>query len=287
MPGLVAPFAFAAGAALGSFLNVVILRSKAATGEIPPYPLLSRGAKSPAVSVLLSAPPDKGGLGGVLTARSRCPRCRAALRWFELIPLISFTLQRGQCRRCRQPISVQYPSVELGMGIAVLLLFSPPPASLAALIAAVLDTAIVALLIILFVIDLKTFLLPDLFIILLSISAIARVLIANHESLITNHLLGSILGSGLLALLWLATRGRGIGLGDVKLMIPLGLLFGPSHTAILLLLAFVAGGLMALSLLAAGRVTMKTAVPFGPFLAGAALAFLLVPPLPGALLNML
>ena len=244
---------FLFGTALGSFLNVVILRWI----ETHPAPLPYQRPEG--------------------FARSRCPYCHRTLRWWELVPLLSFTLLRARCARCHRSISVQYPLVELSFGFITLIL---------GLRGDYLSIIIAALLVILFIIDLKTFLLPDLFVGLLLVAVVVQVLSTQYlpvwqaSSVLSTHLTGPALGAGFLGFLWLVTRGRGLGLGDVKLMVPLGLLFGFWGTVMLLLAAFVTGGALGLVLLARGRVQLKTAVPFGPFLAGTALLWLLFPQLP-------
>lgn len=248
---LSAIFTFIIGAALGSFLNVVIFRY---------------AKKS-------------------ITGRSKCPSCHQTLIWPELIPILSFIFLRGRCRTCHSGLSPQYPLVELAMGVFTLILFTPLPTTLTATAVAVLGVTGIALLITLFVIDLRTMLLPDVFIIILSVAVVLTLLI-NYQLLVTSYwLLGMAIGAGALAFLWLITRGRGIGLGDVKLMLPLGALFGPIDTTILLFLAFLAGGAVGTFLLLTGRANMKTPVPFGPFLAGVAILFILIPELPQAILN--
>ncbi|HLD25958.1 MAG TPA: prepilin peptidase [Candidatus Andersenbacteria bacterium] len=246
---------FVFGTIIGSFLNVVILR----TG------------------------------GGALRGRSHCPHCQKTLRATELIPLLSFMLQRGRCRQCGQKISVQYPIIELATGLAAMLLFTPLPLTASAWLTAGSSLIIFALLLILFVIDLKTMLLPDLFVVLLAVAVVAQLVVSTtHYSAswrTTHSLMGALVGAGFLGLLWLITRGQGIGLGDVKLMLPLGALFGTGGTAALLGTAFIVGGLMASCLLLARRVTAKTAVPFGPFLAGSAMLFLVYPSLLDKLLE--
>ncbi len=278
---------FVAGASFGSFLNVVIFRNKFTRAKAISPP--DKGTREKVI------PPDKGGQGGVINGRSRCPHCHKALNWYELIPLLSFVFQRGRCRGCGRHLSPQYPLVELMMGIAALVLFTPAPAGPAALAGATLRLTIIALLVVLFVIDLRALVLPDVFVVALA-SVVALLLFTNYELRITNYelrtvllhvLLGAASGAGALALLWLLTRGRGLGLGDVKLMLPLGALFGPGHTLVLLWLAFIGGGLTALFLLAIKKATMKTAIPFGPFLAGAAILFVLAPELPRAILALI
>lgn len=192
--------------------------------------------------------------------RSSCPDCQHALSRWELVPVLSFIALRGSCRTCGQKISWQYPVVELITATAFMWAF--PSLRLA---------VIFSLFIVLFLIDLRTMILPDIYILVLTLATLP------------GQIAGALLGSGLLFALWAITRGRGLGLGDVKLMIPLGLLFGPLGTLTLLFFAFVSGGLLAAILLATGRVTLKTAVPFGPFLLLAAAAQLLWPALPNIL----
>lgn len=245
----VAPLLFIFGAIIGSFLNVVILRTIAGKN-----------------------------LGG----RSKCPHCQRQLRWWELVPIFSFIILQGRCHSCRQPISVQYPLVELAMGLLTLVLSFPLPQTFVEWLALLLKLAIAALLVILFVVDLRTMLLPDRLVALLGVAVVAKLVVESYYLLSTIYVIHSLyglaVGAGLLGLLWLVTRGRGIGLGDVKLMIPLGALFGTIDTAILLFVSFMAGGLVASYLLIMRRAGMKTAIPFGPFLTGTALLMLVVPP---------
>lgn len=91
--------------------------------------------------------------------------------------------------------------------------------------------------------------------------------------------LGIVIGSGFLYILWILTRKRGIGFGDIKLMIPVGALLGGRGALISLFIAFVIGGAVASVLVLTKKATMKTAVPFGPYLAGAAILCLSLPSL--------
>lgn len=235
---------FVFGAVVGSFLNVVILRYL--SGE------------------------------NIVSDRSRCPRCRQVLRWWELIPLLSFAMLGGKCARCHKKISVQYPIVEAATAVAFMLAVSGQPRSWLLLAPAL---TIICVLIVLFVIDLYEKILPNIFLFVLTGAVLARL--AQTRSF---QISGLLLGVGFLGLLWLGTKviyGRpGIGEGDVLLMIPLGLLFSWQATAVLLFLAFIVGGLVGLALLATKKVSMKTAIPFGPFLCGAAILLLLFPRIP-------
>jgi len=254
---------FVTGAVIGSFLNVVILRYL-----------------------------NEKDLNG----RSMCPKCKETLRWWELIPIFSFVLLQGRCQRCKKQISVQYPLVETAMGLSVLIIGMSLMASIA-VVEAALTVVMVALLLVLFVIDLRSFMLPDIFVAALGAVVIViwsvewlglggyRVMEYGHE--LFNMAGGVLVGAGWLGFLWLITRGKGIGLGDIKLMVPLGLFFGLIDTTVLLLLAFVTGGLLSLWLLWRGKVGMKTAIPFGPFLAGAAIVMMLAPQLANQIVDFL
>jgi len=251
---------FALGASLGSFANVFILRKS----------FISTGATKP--------------LPNTLSGRSICPHCRRQLSVIDLVPVISWLMLLGRCRRCRQPISAQYPTVELAFAVSLAVLFLPLPITSAAFFTSALQFLAIAMLIILFIIDLKTLILPDKYIIGLALISLL-VLTINHSFI--SGLQGAAAGAGILSLLWLVTRGKGLGLGDVKLMIPVGLLLGFSQTGLLLFLAFTLGGVISLILLATKQVTMKTAVPFGPYLAGLAIVFILFPNLPQAIIQQL
>lgn len=120
------------GAVIGSFLNVVALRF--ISGE------------------------------EIVRTPSHCPTCKKNLVWYELIPVISFLLQGGKCRGCKKKISIQYPIVEGVMAISAVSIFWPFSLTPLPLIANILIFIAVALLVVLSVIDLKTFLLPDIFI---------------------------------------------------------------------------------------------------------------------------
>jgi prepilin signal peptidase PulO-like enzyme (type II secretory pathway) len=240
-----APFFFLFGASVGSFLNVLALRWLA---------------------------------GKAITGRSLCPHCQQSLPWFSLVPLLSFMFLHGRCTHCTCPISVQYPLIEFIAGLCALILFIPLPSTYSAWLAQLLIFIMIALLLVLAIIDSRSFLLPDTHIIILSLIVLLYLWLIS-PGVWFEPLLGSLLGSGFLFLIWLATRGRGLGFGDVKLMLPLGALFGFPAVFILLWLAFIAGGLVGLWLLWRGRANLKTALPFGPYLVLAALILLLAPQL--------
>jgi prepilin signal peptidase PulO-like enzyme (type II secretory pathway) len=267
---------FVLGLAIGSFVNVVALRYD------PDRFLFANGT-----------------IGG----RSHCPHCKRTLRWFELVPLLSFLVLRGHCRTCRARLSPRYFLVELGMGllfiapipVPVELLFYPA----AAIAVQAIWIAVLATLFLMALIDLRFKIIPDeIHVILLVLGAALILLIRpafadGHGSFVSgyallfglqtniwiNHLAAALIGAGFFALLIFVTPfifgQAGMGVGDAKLALALGFLFGWPDIALIVMLAFVIGAVFGAFILAGKSGSLKYAVPFGPFLALAALIVML------------
>ena len=264
---------FIFGIAIGSFLNVVILRYD---GE----------------HFLL----DAKMIGG----RSHCMHCKKTLRWFELVPVFSFLIQGGRCRRCKARLSIQYPIVELISGIIFMLVPLTVGIGATAVVSAPL-TAIAVLwvaafeaLLVMAVIDIRLGIIPDEINLFLGVVAVFIAILsagyfgaANHsllgsyaslfgwqESVLLAKIIGAAFGGLFFAVLIAVTRGKGMGMGDLKLAIPLGLLFGWPDIIFVLVFAFVIGAATGVFAIARGKNSMKGTLPFGPFLAiGAATVF--------------
>jgi len=242
--------------------------------------------------------------GGSVTspARSYCPACDHTLSWRENLPLIGYLLQGGRCRFCHARIPARYPLAELTLGLyclAAAQVFGPGPAwPFHWLIAALFGT----LLLTLSLIDLESYLLPD----ILTLPGAALALVASsflppvHTLGIgwRQALIGAALGGGglwFVSELYRRLRGReGLGLGDAKLLLLVGALLGP----LAIPLTLVGGALFALpfGLVAAVRTAREdaavadtdddelngtgllAAIPFGPFLCAAAALSLLYGP---------
>lgn len=216
-------------------------------------------------------------------ARSHCPACGAPIAWRDNIPVLGWLLLGGRCRSCRGAIPFRYPLTELASCLFAVLagvVFGPTPHWLAA-------QGFCTLLLILTLIDAETFLLPDILTLPGAAAALAcSVLLPPLWTLgigWRSAIIGAALGGGGLWLVaWLYERIRGVeglGLGDAKLMLLVGALLGPVSVPVVL----VAGAALALppGLLAARRSGgdgLMTALPFGPFLCAAALAYLLFGP---------
>jgi len=239
-------FAVVFGLCVGSFANVVIDRT--------------RREKS---------------LGGF----SACPRCGHRLRPLDLIPVVSFFMLRGQCRYCRKPISWQYPLVELAMGGIFLLIarfsvFSSAPGFFSSQPSwFFLQFFLAACLLIIFVFDLRYYLIPDAFVIFGFFGAVFYRFFFSLS--FADGLWGLLAVAGFFGLLYLVSSGKWIGLGDAKLGVFLGFLLGLRLSVLMLMLAYVSGALVGIILVLAKRRKLSGTLPFGTFLTAATLAAML------------
>jgi leader peptidase (prepilin peptidase)/N-methyltransferase len=245
---------FVFGTIVGSFLNVVIYRFK--TGK-----KFTRG-------------------------RSICMTCGKKLRWFELIPVISFLIQGGKCRRCRSRISFQYPLVEIGTGLLfVLVVYKFLPylyfSFWSSFLLVVLHLIIFCLLVLILVYDVKHKTIPNNFVYPFIIISFISLFINFYPigpflvfPSIANLLSGPILALPFV-LLWYFSRGRLMGLGDGKLILGIGWFLGLSSGLFSLILGFWIGAFTSLLLMLFSkkllgfrkrRIDMKTEVPLAPFL---------------------
>jgi leader peptidase (prepilin peptidase)/N-methyltransferase len=238
---------FAFGLIVGSFLNVVILRFN--TGMT-----LSKG-------------------------RSRCFSCGETLRPRELVPLASFILQSGACRRCGSKISWQYPLVELSGGLAFVAAYIHAPdafsGGLLSLATFVLTAALLCLYIVIAAYDLRHKIIPDLFSYSAGLVSLGLVA-AQAASTGRVDFLQVIAGPALFLFFWsfwYVSKGAWMGLGDGKLALSMGWALGLFQGLAALLLSFWVGAVVSVSVMAlqkiAGRKSklgLKSEIPFGPFL---------------------
>jgi len=223
-------FAGVLGAIVGSFLNVVVYR-------------LPRRES-------------------VVTGASRCPSCGTPIRPYDNIPVLSWLLLRGHCRRCSAPISVRYPVVEaLTAALCVAAVLAKSGAAQIAL-----SVAFILLLVPIALIDLEHRIIPNRLTALGAVLALALGT-ALDPSGEPERLIAGAAAGGALLFAALAHPG-GMGMGDVKLAGVMGLFLGAA-VAPALLIALLAGVLLGALVIArkGAREGRKTAVPFGPFLA--------------------
>lgn len=254
------------GLVIGSFLNVVILRTKRGTS------------------------PMRG--------RSACEKCERKLSAGDLIPILSFLVLRGKCRSCSVPLTLQYPLVEAGTGILFAIAYTNtfPSGVIGASVTASAAINLISLwvflavLIVLFVYDLRWFLVP----MNIVVPAIVFVYLFNsiyHSSSISclnaftpscvlqiswiQYALAALIGGFFFYAQYIVSRGAWVGEGDIYLGLLIGAMVGYPMVLVALFIAYMIGAAISVLLLTIFRYTMKSAVPFGPFLAIGAMAVLL------------
>lgn len=209
------------------------------------------------------------------TDRSCCLECGYTLRWYDLIPLVSWVALRGRCRSCRKKIGWFEPLMELGMAAFFIASYLFWPVGLADPLATAQFVVWLAAgvgLVILFAYDAKWFLLPDKVTwTVVALGVVNLVLVALLREDVGGTLLNAAgaIGAlgGLYLLLYLVSRGRWIGFGDVKLGLALGLLLVDWPLGLLaLFLANLIGCLIVIPLMIKGTLTRSSHVPFGPLL---------------------
>lgn len=207
--------------------------------------------------------------------RSRCLHCGHTLAWYDLIPLVSWLSTRGKCRYCRQSIGRFEPVIEIGMALffAVSFLAWPTPLLLAPQITLFILWLVAGVfLAILFAYDAKWFLLPNRVVLPLTIVAALVAIIRLATAYDTVGALISLavaifILSGLYLIIWLVSKGRWIGFGDVKLGLALALLLGDWQLAFIALFAAnLLGCLVVIPGMIMGKIGRQTRVPFGPLL---------------------
>jgi len=270
-------FLFFIGLAVGSFLNVISLRYK------------ENGVFS----------------FKTISGRSHCIKCGKVLKWYELAPIVSFIIQKGKCRSCKNPISFQYPIVELLSGLAFIfvpiyfinhkLLFVPQifynnDWSVIAL--SLIWLFIFTLFLLLSAIDFRLMIIPDGINILLGIAGVVNIILQGYilklkypssfigyyaqllspasnfwNNFWLNHLISVSIGAIFFGAIIILSKERAMGWGDFKLIVALGLIFTWQDIIILIMLSFIIGSFVSIILMIGKEKGMKDFVPFGPFIA--------------------
>jgi prepilin signal peptidase PulO-like enzyme (type II secretory pathway) len=242
---MIALFLFIFGLIIGSFLNVVIYRT--IHGESP------------------------------ADGRSKCPECEETIAWYDNIPVLSYILLGGKCRRCHKKISPRYPAIELltGMlfvwwyvvGFAFFQLSQAPFTVVQPLFWLVVGI----LLLIIFVTDWLYQIIPDYASLSLGVLALFYRVFLSATGVMRWEDFYLAVGSGLtmmlgMGFLWFITQGRGMGFGDVKFALVMGLLLGWPRSIVAFFLAFILGALFGVILIMLGLKEVHSKIAFGPFL---------------------
>lgn len=236
-------FFFVIGACLGSFANVMIVRMPA--GESIAFP------------------------------GSHCRACKAKINWYHNIPIIAWLILRGRCAKCGARFSARYAIVELVMAVLFCLTF----------FATGLNVTLGERLIFVFmavtasVIDLDHMILPDKFTLTGIVLGLLGALV-NPERTFVDAALGVLMGGGFLwavaYLYWVFRHREGMGGGDIKLLAWIGSLLGWSAIPAIIIVSSIVGSLFGLVLATRSKAGLRFAIPFGPYLVAATLAYMLL-----------
>jgi prepilin signal peptidase PulO-like enzyme (type II secretory pathway) len=261
---------FILGASLGSFINVLAIRYKEN-------------------KFILSQ--------DIIFGRSKCPNCGKELKWFELIPILSFLIQGRKCRKCSKKLSLQYPLIEILCGGIVLfvyqyfkknffIIFALKTINLNFYLITSLWILILLTLVLITLIDLKIKIIPNetlVFILILGIILNTLLVLNKNQVFSFTPLYASLFGftnnfwinklvSFVFALIFFSsliilTQGKGMGMGDLKLMAVLSIVFSWPDILIISFLSFILGSIASLFLLINKNKKLNSAIPFGPFIA--------------------
>lgn len=195
--------------------------------------------------------------GLTIGGRSVCRKCKSEISWFDNIPLLSFVILRGKCRHCQSRISFRYPLVELLIALVSVFIFVKFNFSFLTFYFLILSPILISI----FFIDLDEQIIPDSLIFL----GIFISLFTVHGSLFTNIFAG-FLSSFLLLILHFITKGKGMGLGDVKLAILGGMIVNLSNVFYWFFWAFLTGAVIGCILILIKKYNLRSKIAFGPFL---------------------
>lgn len=235
---LVIVYLFILGLSIGSFLNVLIDR----------------------------LPNDRK-----ITGRSSCDYCRHKLSWFDLIPVFSFLFLAGACRYCKKKLSYFYPIVEITTGLFFVLswLYMDPiqKGLYNDTAVKILYLGIISILIVIFFTDWKYQIIPDQIQIALFLLTLA-LFIAYGLSLqeISYRILEGFVVLLPILIIFLLTKGKGMGFGDVKLSFIIGFLLGVKSGLMVLYISFMLGAIIGIVLILSKQKKLKSKIAFGPFL---------------------
>lgn len=213
----------------------------------------------------------------IISGRSFCPKCKKKISWYDNLPIISFLFLSGKCRKCKKVIPLRYLIVELITGISFLLIYL----NFENLYTITFLSILSLILIMIFFIDLENFIIPDSLNFIIMGLALLKNFLPNFNTSLIHEINQSIIGGmvGYLSI-WLIIylyktfkKIDGMGFGDAKLMAGIGLLFGWQSIPFILFVSSILGLIFVVPSLIKKQKTMRTEIPFGPFIIAACLIY--------------
>ena len=240
-------FVIILGALWGSFANVCIVR----------------------------LPKDKGVVGG----RSKCPKCKKQIVWYDNIPIISYIFLNGKCRKCNKPISFQYVIVELISAISFISIYSIYGSSLTTLLLCILSLGFI----IIFFIDLEHFIIPDVVTFPLMVLGFIKSFDPNLNSMFPNYIISIVGGIFGYVIIWAiiyfykqVRKKEGMGLGDAKLLAVIGFWFGIQSIPFVIFFSSTIALISVVPALINKSKKMSSQIPFGPYIIAGNLLYLIL-----------
>ncbi len=203
---------------------------------------------------------------------SHCTKCGNNIKFYDLIPILSYIIIKGKCRHCGEDISIRYPFVEFSTGIIFLLIYIRYGLSFEFL----KYTIFTCFIVVIGIIDFDT---TDIYFkttLSGAICGLTFIIIEKYiyEQSISTYLYGALLGGGVIALIILLTKG--MGWGDAELCFMSGLFLGAKFTIFMIIASFIIGSIISLILICTKKKSRKDYIPFGPFIAVAAVLTVLM-----------
>ena len=206
---------------------------------------------------------------GVVSGRSYCPKCKKQITWKDNIPIISYFLLNGKCRKCKKPISSQYALVEFLSILFFTIIYFLYGITLTTLLLMILSLSFI----IIFFIDLKHFIIPNEITFSMMALGFLKSFDPNLNSLFPNYinsLIGGLLGYGIIwSIIYFYKQVRkkeGMGLGDAKLFGVIGFWFGWIAVPFVIFISSVIALLSVVPSLLKNSRTMSSQIPFGPYI---------------------
>ena len=216
---------------------------------------------------------------GVVSGRSHCPKCKKQIFWYDNIPLISYLLLGGKCRKCKKKISIQYIFVELISIFSFFSIYYLYGITLTTLLLMILSLSFI----IIFFIDLKHFIIPNLITFPMMALGFIKSFDPNLNSIFPNYILsilGGLFGYGII---WSITffykqikKKEGMGLGDAKLLSVIGFWFGLKAFPFVIFLSSTIALISVIPDLIKKSKKMSSKIPFGPYIILGTLVYLIL-----------